>query len=102
MQTIFYIIILIISLVSSFKICGLLKVVIWGENTLDLGMKILSFWAMIFFFCLLFWVTVFVYLGIPLLIIGVIVLVASLIFGGNSDDEAASDENEASAQESEK
>ena len=102
MQTIFYIIILVISLVSSFKICGLLKVMIWGENTLDLGMKILSFWAMIFFFCLVFWVTVFVYLGIPLLIIGVIVLVASLIFGGNSDDAAASDENEAAAQESEK
>ena len=103
MQTIFYIIILVISLVSSFKICGLLKVMIWGENALDLGMKSLSFWvtwAMIFFFCLLFWVTVFVYLGIPLLIIGAFVLLASLIFGGNSDDAAASDENEAAAQAS--
>ncbi|AWW27732.1 MULTISPECIES: hypothetical protein [unclassified Acetobacterium] len=99
MQTIFYIIILIISLVSSFKICGLLKVMIWGENTLDLGMKILSFWAMIFFFCLLFWVTVFVYLGIPLLIIGVVVLVASLIFGGKSDEAAVSDEDEAKESE---
>ena len=102
MQTIFYIIILIISLVSSFKICGLLKVMIWGENTLDLGMKILSFWAMIFFFCLVFWSAVFVYLGIPLLIIGAIVLAASLIFGGNSDDETASEEDEAVNQESEK
>lgn len=62
-------------------------------------MKILSFWAMIFFFCLLFWVTVFVYLGIPLLIIGVVVLVASLIFGGKSDETVVSDEDK--AQESE-
>ncbi|MDD3307347.1 MAG: hypothetical protein PHO29_09675 [Acetobacterium sp.] len=99
MQTIFYTIILIVSLISSFKICGLLKVMIWGENTLDLGMKILSFWAIIFFSCLVFWSAVFVYLGIPLLIIGVVVLIASLIFGGNSDDEAASDDDE--AQESE-
>ena len=102
MQTILYIIIMIISLVSSFKICGLLKVVIWGENTLDLGLKILSFWAMIFFFCLVFWSAVFVYLGIPLLIIGAIVLAASLIFGGNSDDEAASEEDEEANQEAEK
>lgn len=102
MQTILYIIILIISLVSSFKICGLLKVIIWGENTLDLGMKILSFWAMIFFFCIVFWSAVFVYLGIPLLIIGAIVLVAALLLGGNGEGETASDEGEAANQEAEK
>ena len=99
MQTIFYIIIMIISLVSSFKICGLLKVMIWGENTLDLGLKIISFWAMILFFCVVFWAAVFVYLGIPLLIIGAVVLVASLIFGGKDKDAAASGKVESTTDE---
>ena len=45
MQTIICIIIMIISLVSTFKICRLLKVVIWGENTLDLSLKILIWWS---------------------------------------------------------
>lgn len=72
MQVILYIPILILSIVSAFFIFGKLKMLFWGSNMLDLGLGIIGAWFFIFFICVVVWSSIFVYLGIPILIIGAI------------------------------
>lgn len=74
MQVILYIPILILSIVSAFFIFGKIKMMFWGSNTFDLGLGIIGAWFFIFFICVVIWSTIFVYLGIPILIIGAILL----------------------------
>lgn len=86
MQVILYIPILILSIVSAFFIFGKMKMIFWGSNTLDLGLGIIGAWFFIFFICVVIWSTIFVYLGIPILIIGAILLGAYFFFNKKNEN----------------
>lgn len=80
MEVILYIPILILSIVSAFVIFGKLKMIFFGENMLDLGLGIIGAWFFIFFLCVVVWSSIFVYLGIPILIIGGILIVGYFVY----------------------
>lgn len=88
MQVILYIPILILSIASAFFIFGKIKMIFWGSNTLDLGLGIIGAWFFIFFICVVIWSSIFVYLGIPILIIGAILLGAYFFFNKKNDSAA--------------
>lgn len=86
-----YIPILILSIVSAFFVFGKLKRLFFGDNLMDLGFGIIGAWFFIFFVCVTIWSAIFVYLGIPILIIGGVLLIAYFIFGRNKGDETELD-----------
>jgi len=86
-----YIPILILSIVSAFFVFGKLKLLFFGDNLMDLGFGIIGAWFFIFFVCVTIWSAIFVYLGIPILIIGGIVLVAYFIFSKSKGTESEAD-----------
>lgn len=76
-----YIPILILSIVSAFFVFGKLKMIIFGDNLMDMGFGIIGIWFFIFLVCATIWSAIFVYLGIPILVIGTILLVLYFILG---------------------
>lgn len=100
MQVILYIPILILSIVSTFFIFGKMKMIFWGSNTLDLGLGIIGAWFFIFFICVVIWSTIFVYLGIPILIIGAILLVVYFFFDKKNETTVSEEDVEQSISES--
>ena len=86
-----YIPILILSIVSAFFVFGKLKLLFFGDNLMDLGFGIIGAWFFIFFVCVTIWSAIFVYLGIPILIIGGIALVAYFIFSKSKGTESEAD-----------
>lgn len=94
MQVILYIPILILSIVSAFFIFGKLKLFFFGSNMLDLGLGIIGAWFLIFFICVTIWATIFVYLGIPILIIGGILCVIYFVRSKKKSRLDADQENE--------
>ena len=93
MQVILYVPILVLSIVSAFVVFSKVKMLFFGSNMLDLGLGIIGAWFFIFFVCVSIWTAIFVYLGIPILIIGAILLIAYFVLGKRSgtagDDESA-------------
>lgn len=81
MQTVMYVVIMILSIISAFVVFGKMKMLVFGKNTLDAGLGIIGVWFFIFFVCVSIWTAIFVYLGIPILVIGSILLVLFFIFG---------------------
>lgn len=81
MQTVMYVVILILSIVSAFFVFGKLKMIVFGDNLMDMGFGIIGIWFFIFLVCATIWSAIFVYLGIPILVIGTILLVLFFIFG---------------------
>ena len=79
MQVILYLPILVLSLVSAFVVFSKVKMIFFGSNMLDLGLGIIGAWFFIFFVCVSIWTAIFVYLGIPILIIGAILLIAYFV-----------------------
>lgn len=94
MQTVMYVVILILSIISTFVVFGKLKMIVFGKNTLDLGMAVIGIWFFIFFVCVTIWSVIFVYLGIPILVIGTILLVLFFIFGRKGEQLADGHEDE--------
>ena len=84
MQVILYVPILVLSIVSAFVVFSKVKMLFWGSNMLDLGLGIIGAWFFIFFVCVSIWTAIFVYLGIPILIIGAILLIAYFVFSKRS------------------
>ena len=93
MQVILYLPILVLSIVSAFVVFSKVKMIFFGSNMLDLGLGIIGAWFFIFFVCVSIWTAIFVYLGIPILIIGAILLMAYFVLSKRSgtagDDESA-------------
>lgn len=93
MQVILYLPILVLSIVSAFVVLSKVKMLFWGSNMLDLGLGIIGAWFFIFFVCVSIWTAIFVYLGIPILIIGAILLAVYFVLskrsGNAGDDESA-------------
>ena len=79
MQVILYVPILVLSIVSAFVVFSKVKMIFFGSNMLDLGLGIIGAWFFIFFVCVSIWTAIFVYLGIPILIIGAILLIAYFV-----------------------
>jgi hypothetical protein len=92
MQVILYVPILVLSVVSAFVVFSKVKMIFFGSNMLDLGLGIIGAWFFIFFVCVSIWTAIFVYLGIPILIIGAILLIAYFVIskrsGNAGDDES--------------
>ena len=84
MQVILYLPILVLSIVSAFVVFSKVKMIFFGSNMLDLGLGIIGAWFFIFFVCVSIWTAIFVYLGIPILIIGAILLVAYFVLSKRS------------------
>ena len=84
MQVILYLPILVLSIVSAFVVFSKVKMLFWGSNMLDLGLGIIGAWFFIFFVCVSIWTAIFVYLGIPILIIGAILLIAYFVLSKRS------------------
>ena len=93
MQVILYLPILVLSIVSAFVVFSKVKMMFFGSNMLDLGLGIIGAWFFIFFVCVSIWTAIFVYLGIPILIIGAILLAVYFVLSKRSgtagDDESA-------------
>ncbi len=95
MQVILYLPILVLSIVSAFVVFSKVKMMFFGSNMLDLGLGIIGAWFFIFFVCVSIWTAIFVYLGIPILIIGAILLIAYFVLSkrsGNAGDEKSADQ----------
>ena len=92
MQVILYLPILVLSIVSAFVVFSKVKMIFFGSNMLDLGLGIIAAWFFIFFVCVSIWTAIFVYLGIPILVIGAILLIAYFVLSKRSgtavDDES--------------
>ncbi|MDD3307941.1 MAG: hypothetical protein PHO29_12700 [Acetobacterium sp.] len=94
MQVILYLPILVLSIVSAFVVFSKVKMIFFGSNMLDLGLGIIGAWFFIFFVCVSIWTAIFVYLGIPILIIGAILLMAYFVLSkrsGNVEDGESED-----------
>ncbi|MDD3307680.1 MAG: hypothetical protein PHO29_11385 [Acetobacterium sp.] len=95
MQVILYLPILVLSIVSAFVVFSKVKMIFFGSNMLDLGLGIIGAWFFIFFVCVSIWTAIFVYLGIPILIIGVLLLIAYFVISkrsGTAGDEKSADQ----------
>ncbi|WP_296557140.1 hypothetical protein [uncultured Acetobacterium sp.] len=94
MQVILYLPILVLSIVSAFVVFSKVKMMFFGSNMLDLGLGIIGAWFFIFFVCVSIWTAIFVYLGIPILIIGAILLAVYFVLSkcsGNAADVESED-----------